>query len=305
MKQTELLGLNYILSALEKLEPNTPILFEGEKGTGKTSLAFQRARDFGAPEENILHINCGYLRKIDDSREMINALNRSSLFGEKKVLILDELHQLTKDAQSAWLIPLENLTERVLVMACTTEVSGLLDTLLRRFTRFRTKTLSNSESKLLIDKLCEENGFKLSKIAKVLLAEKSENIPGLIISNLPKIVGLEDEQEIRYLLELSSLDVSSNILEFFKLIKSNQNWLVLRKSLKDLLKIETVSNIRMGLINLTAAYFLSDFYKPSESNTKLLKLYHSLIENNSFSEKSNLIIAIYDSCGEVRSGLVR
>ena len=294
MKQTALIGLNYILQSIGRLESHIPIMFEGEKGCGKSSLAFLRAEAFGAPTENISQINCGYLRKIDDARQLIDDLNRSSLFGEKKILILDEIHQLTKEAQSAWLIPLEpqNLNKNVLIIACTTEVGGLLETLLRRFVRFRVQLLSSSNSKILVDKLCEENGFKLSKIAKVLLLDKTFGNPGLIISNIQKLNGIEEEVEIRYLLELSSLEVDSDTLEFFKILKATSDWEIIRKSLIKLLKIKSPSEIKAGLMNLTAGWFTSDFYKPSETDVKLLKLYHSLIVYNSPLEKANLIVAI-------------
>jgi len=296
MKQTELLGLDYILKSLEKLDPHTPIMFEGERGTGKTTLAFLMAEKFGAPSENISQVNCADNRGIDFHRDLISNLHRSSFFGEKRVLILDEIHGLTPESQNAWLIPLEpkNLSKNTLIVACTTSTEKMLGTLLRRFTRFRTKTLNNNESKLLIDKLCEENGFKLGKIAQVLLAEKSEGIPGLIISNLPKIVGLEDEREIRSLLELSSLEVDSDTLDFFKIFKATSNWQTIRLSLIKLLKIKTPNDVKMGLMNLTAAYFVSDFYKPSETDGRLLKLYHNLTLYNSVLEKASLIVALKD-----------
>ena len=302
MISSELIGLDYITKSLKKIEFKYPILFCGEKGTGKTSLAFKRAEDFGTVKENITQINCSNNRGIDFHRELISNLHKSSLFGVKRTWILDEIHGLTPESQNCWLIPLEpqNLNENTLIIACTTTTEKVISTLLRRFITFQTKTLTNTESKLLIGKLCETNNYKLNKISKSLLIEKSEGIAGLIISNLPKLIDIDDEQEIRYLLELSSLDVSSNILEFFKLIKNTPNWITIRKSLKDVLKTETISNIRMGLINLTASYFISDFYKPTESDKRLVRLYHSLIGNNSFSEKSNLIVAIYNSCGEVR-----
>jgi len=293
----ELIGLDYILKALEKLEPSTSVMFEGQRGCGKTTLAFKKAKDFGAPPENIEQVNCADNTGIDFHRDLIGDIHRSSLFGEKKVLILDEIHGLSIASQNAWLIPLENTNENTLVMACTTTVDKVIPTLLRRFVRFKVHPLSVANSKLLVENLCRQKNTELSKIAKALLIEKTEGIPGLIISNFPKLINVENETEIRYLLELSSMDVAEDILHFFKIFKATADWIVIKQALKQLMKEKSPNEIRMGLLNLTAHWFTSDFYKESIVDKKLVRLYNNLYQFYTEPQKANLIVAIFSSLG--------
>ena len=80
-----------------------PIILYGERGSGKTSIAHIIANDFKTNKENIIDQNCFNYSKVDQVRERLSALNKSSIFGNRKVWILDEVHMLSLNAKEVLL----------------------------------------------------------------------------------------------------------------------------------------------------------------------------------------------------------
>ena len=299
----DLAGLNPIKKSLKQIDFNQlvkPIMFYGTRGCGKTSLANIVASKFCSTPENIRTINCGDYRKLDDMRALIEDLHRSSIFGDKKVVILDECHRLTKkDSQPPWLVELseENLKDNLLIIACTTEIQDLLDTFIRRFVVYTVKPLTDIQSNKFIDKICQENNIQLSRIAKSLLLEKCDGVPALMLDGIRKIQGIESEDDIAYLLEELSIEEDESLFEFFKLIRAMTSWKQIQINLKKLLKTNTPETIKNGLLNLIAGRLLSDYFDATSSEgKKLIKLYDAL-NTNSYLEKTNLVMGLYKSYG--------
>ena len=74
----ELIGLDYIKKSLKNFEYDVPVMFQGERGCGKSTLAGIISNQFGAEEMNIRTINCGHYTKIDDMRKEITTLDSTS-----------------------------------------------------------------------------------------------------------------------------------------------------------------------------------------------------------------------------------
>jgi len=269
------------------------ILLEGEKGCGKSVMARIIAKDFGASEQNIRMINSVQTSKVEEMRETLNLLFMSSLFGDRKVLIIDEPQELSHKAQEALLIPLENLPKNILVIACSALSEKIEEMLLERFTRFRLRPLSDEESNILVCNISKKEGIKLSKLIKLLLIEKSEGIPRRILINLNKLKDIKSEEEAKYLLDLSSIEENSEILELFKLIISNVSWNIIKKKLNTVLKTEKPENIRVGLLNLIGGRLTSTYFSDANEGKKLILAHECLLEANNFPERANLITAIY------------
>lgn len=292
----DLVGLETLKKSLNLLELGSPLMFIGERGSGKTSLSNIVAKKFGASTENIKNVNCGYFRKIDDMRKEVNSLKKSSIFGSKKVLILDEVHSLSKDSQGVWLRELDsdNLLENVLIIACTTTIEKLLPTFLRRFVQYRVAALTVIQSKKLIDRICEKNDITLSQVARTLILKKCLGIPGLILNGVRKLVGISSIEEAQYLLEISNTETTKQLLDLYKIITNGKSsWATVSKSLLSILRVETPESTRVGLMNLIASRFTSSYFTNSEKERKLLsQLYINLQKFSGYPEKANLIFAL-------------
>jgi len=292
------IGNNHIIKYIkESWDKSTHILFEGERGTGKTTFAHIIANIF-TNKESIRDVNCQHYSGVNEMRSLVeNFMDKTSLFGSKKVIILDEVHSLSRQAERELLKPLEDekYKNKLLIIGCTTSVDTLSPMFLDRFVRLKTHLLADKQALQVISRLETTGNFKLDKPKKVLIVEKSEGNPRLIINNTLKVKDLDDLDEVKYLLDLSSLEPEQDILELFKILTySKVTWSSVVENLTKLLRKHSPSNIRIGLINILAGKLRSQYLKGMEEGTKLLYLYDSLVENQfSIADKAALTAQLY------------
>ena len=296
----EVLGNAYIKRVLQNMTEYRPIMFEGEKGAGKTSLAYIVAKEFGAPPENVTDINCVHFSKIEDMRGRMESLGRSSIFGNKKVLILDEIHMLSLASQKVLLKPLENLPNNVLILACTTTTEKVVGPLLDRFIRLRVKALSKKESKQLVNSISKKEGIVLEKQIEVLLLEKSEGNPRRLLTNLAKLRSVSDIDEATYLLDTSIIE-EVDVLTLWRALSSGLAWSTCKVELQKLLKDNTPESIRIGLLNLISGKLMSNYLRNDIEGKKLVTC-SSILKKFGFPEKAILIADVYCVCNIFTDG---
>lgn len=124
----EVLGLEPQIAALRKIledgKKPKPFLLTGLFGCGKTTLAYIIAREVqgweftGTPQ--VLEINAANIRGIGPMREIADGAGNYPMVGKYQVIILDEAHQLTKEAQQVLLKEFEQLARPTVWIVCTT-----------------------------------------------------------------------------------------------------------------------------------------------------------------------------------------
>ena len=285
------LGNQHIKTFLQTYKFDSPLMFEGPSGCGKTTLAYIIANKFTDSTENIIHVNCAKVSTKAETEELIDNLNKTSIFGKKKVLILDEIHKLSDGAEQAWLVPLGELRDDRLVIACTTSTESVKATLLRRFTRLVVKPLIQVECSSLIDKICYREGFSLKPWAKALIFEESLGIPANVINFAYKIKNAQSIEEARQLLD-NSTEEDIEVLELFKLICNNYtDWykVVLPQLNKALKKIKP-EELRIAIMNLIGGRL--GFVIPVEDRKRLCDLHDYLMNASTFT-KSPIVVGIF------------
>ena len=167
------------------------ILFVGPRGTGKTSLARIVAKAVnctnlqdGDPCDtcdacvairegttlDVLEIDAASNRGINEVRDLRDRLAYPPGHLRRKVYILDEAHQITRDAWNALLKSIEEPPEFVMFMFASTEPSGFPPAILSRLQRYDVRRLTVAEIEGKLTKILEADGRTIDPAALTLIA---------------------------------------------------------------------------------------------------------------------------------------
>ena len=167
------------------------ILFVGPRGTGKTSLARIVAKAVnctnlqdGDPCDaceacvavregttlDVLEIDAASNRGINEVRDLRERLAYPPGHLRRKVYILDEAHQITRDAWNALLKSLEEPPDFVLFMFASTEPSGFPPAILSRLQRYDVRRLTVPEIEGKLTRILEADGRTIEPAGLTLIA---------------------------------------------------------------------------------------------------------------------------------------
>lgn len=150
------------------------VIFVGDEGIGKTAIADLTAisLNYGlvgneqvaeSVIKNARSVDCIKRYNMakdsgkDTAREVLDSLNSKLSSTGKMVVICDECHSMTEQAQDAFLVDTEYLDEDIYLIMCTTDKSKLKPTLLSRAQVIYFKPLTRAQMIRLLSSKCKAN----------------------------------------------------------------------------------------------------------------------------------------------------
>jgi len=146
---------------------------------------------------DLMEIDAASHRGIDDARELIDGIRFMPTKSKYKVFIIDESHQLTREAANALLKTLEEPPAHAIFILATTEIHKMIPTIVSRCQRFDFRRLTLPEIMKKLERITEKEKVKIEKPALEQIALNSEGSFRDAESLLDQVFTLYGDKEIK------------------------------------------------------------------------------------------------------------
>ena len=217
-------------------------LFSGPRGSGKTTVARLLAKAVNCETRkgyepcnqcsscleinqgraiDLIEIDAASNRGIDEIRDLRQGVRFAPTKSKYKVFIIDEAHQLTREAANALLKTLEEPPVYAIFILATTEIHKMIPTIISRCQRHDFRKLTLPEIVQKLELISKKEKAKIERAALELIALNSggalRDAEGLLDQVLTftgvkdKIIGVKD---IKDLLGLVDINLVSRLVDF-------------------------------------------------------------------------------------------
>ncbi len=140
---------------------------------------------------DVLEMDAASHGKVDDVRDLVASIKFPPMEGRYKVYIIDEAHQLSRDAMDAFLKTLEEPPDRVVFVLATTELEKLPITIASRCQVYEFKRGSVAQISARLLEVLKAEGVKADAAAVTLIARAADGSYRDSLSLLEQVLAYE------------------------------------------------------------------------------------------------------------------
>lgn len=285
-------------SFLDRNEVPHALLWTGGSGIGKTTLArilakligCERLRDSDNDYDHtdLQEINAAESRGIETIRGIGNRLNIRAVEGDCRVWIIDECHQLTKEAQSALLKMLEEPPNHVYFFLCTTDPQKLLPTIRTRCTEVKLKTLPDEMVGSLTTGVAEAEGVALDDGVREKIIELAQGSARKALVLLGSVIGFPDVDDQMRTLDLG--DSATQAIDLARALIGGNGWHDIADKIKRM-EDDNWEGIRHLMLSYASTCLLTNNKQIHRRSSLVLDRFR---DNWFDSKKAGLVLACYE-----------
>lgn len=231
------------------------ILFHGPTGCGKTTLGRIIAYELGVRGTDLREIDSADFRGIDTIREIRKQSTYKPLESPYRVWILDEVHRLTGDAQSALLKALEDTPPHIFYILCTTDPQKLLPTIRGRCAQYQVQPLTDGEMRTLLRRTVKAERESLKKDVYEQIIQDAMGHPRNALQILAQVLSAPKEQRLK--VAQRTAELQSKTIELCRALVTRGSWKKVSSILNGL-KNEDPEGIRRAVLGYCQAILLGD-----------------------------------------------
>ncbi len=250
----ELIGNEATVSALQSFlkKDKLPhaLLLYGPSGCGKTTIGRILRRELGCGLLDYQEKNISDFRGIDTIREISQTAPMHPASGKCRIFLLDECHQLTKDAQNAALKILEDTPKHVYFILCTTDPGKLIPTVRKRCTPLPVELLDNTQMLKLLKRVRKRAELDISDDHLELISENCDGSArqGLVL--LDKVSHIPAKARAKAIHERLD-EENSEVIDLCRALLARKGWADVARLLRELKAVdeEKIRHAVLGYMN--------------------------------------------------------